>query len=298
MISLDNIDFYHHPPTPKPPAHISSSSGWKSYHVPSAPQSLSFSHPLPPKPPATVTAVPTSTIKGHLQFAAPRNIFDIELENVPTRENSPVERETSLEADYQSRSQAGNDLRDQCQDASPTLVLGESLLILRAVTSSRMSVLPVMPAGTDDCEGDGGGEGGGNQLVTQRRALQDQLDTWPQSRGDAVCSGPIVTTAEADSGYSGGRSVSAVDNLPGDSGCLQLSLSGCEAEKQTTIDGVPKHQSSQLPSPALSNHASPENKGRARPGQHHGIMFEDLPSEASCCGEQTRALTPELATTM
>ncbi|KAH2142986.1 hypothetical protein KXV68_006358 [Aspergillus fumigatus] len=280
MISLDNIDFYHHPPTPKPPAHISSSSGWKSYHVPSAPQSLSFSHPLPPKPPATVTAVPTSTIKGHLQFAAPRNIFDIELENVPTRENSPVERETSLEADYQSRSQAGNDLRDQCQDASPTLV-----------TSSRMSVLPVMPAGTDDCEGDGGGEGGGNQLVTQRRALQDQLDTWPQSRGDAVCSGPIVTTAEADSGYSGGRSVSAVDNLPGDSGCLQLSLSGCEAEKQTTIDGVPKHQSSQLPSPALSNHASPENKGRARPGQHHGIMFEDLPSEASCCGEQTRALT-------
>lgn len=212
MISLDNIDFYHHPPPPKPPAHTSSSSGWKSYHVPSAPQSLSFSHPLPPKPPAPVTAVPTSTIKGHLQFAAPRNIFDIELENVPTRENSPVERGTSLEADYQSRSQAGNDLRDQCQDASPTLgtwkisvtVLGESPLILRAVTSSRMSVLPVMPAGTDDCEGDGGGEGGGNQLVTQRRALQDQLDTWPQSRGDAVCSGPIVTTAEADSGYSGG----------------------------------------------------------------------------------------------
>jgi hypothetical protein len=205
-----------------------------------------------------------------------------------------------LQADHQSKSQAGNDLGDQCQDASPTLgtwkisvtVLGESLLMLRAVTSSRTSVLPVIPAGTDDCQGDGGGEGGGNQLVTRRRALQDQLDTCPQTRGDAVCSGPIITAAEADSGYSGGRSVSAVDTLPGDSDCLQLSLSGCEAEKQTTtIDCVPKHHNSQLPSPALSNHASPENKGRARPGQHHGIMFEDLPSEAACCREQTRALT-------
>lgn len=89
-----------------------------------------------------------------------------------------------------------------------------------------------------------------------------------------------------------GRSVSAVDNLPGDSDCLQLPLSGCEAEKQTTtIDGVPEHHNSQLPSPALSNHTSPESKGGARPGQHPGIMFEDLPSEVSCCGEQTRALT-------
>jgi hypothetical protein len=117
-----------------------------------------------------------------------------------------------LQADHQSKSQAGNDLGDQCQDASPTLgtwkisvtVLGESLLMLRAVTSSRTSVLPVIPAGTDDCQGDGGGEGGGNQLVTRRRALQDQLDTCPQTRGDAVCSGPIITAAEADSGYSGG----------------------------------------------------------------------------------------------
>ncbi|KAF4243065.1 hypothetical protein CNMCM8980_000205 [Aspergillus fumigatiaffinis] len=284
MISLDNIDFYHHPPPPKPSAHTSSSSGWKSYHVPSAPQSLSFSHPLPPKPPTAVTAIPTSTIQGHFQCAAPRNIFDIELEKVPTRGNSAVERETDLEADHQSASQAGNDLGDRCQDASPTLV-----------SSSRPSVLPVIPAGTDDCEGDGGGEGGergGNELVTRRRALQDQQDTCPQSRGDAVCSGQIVTAAEAGSGYSDGRSICAVDNLPGDSGCLQLSLSGCEAEKQTTtIDGVPKHHNSQLPSPALSNPASPENKPRALPGQHNGVMFEDLPSQAACCEEQTIALT-------
>jgi hypothetical protein len=89
-----------------------------------------------------------------------------------------------------------------------------------------------------------------------------------------------------------GRSVSAVDNLPGDSDCLQLSLSGCEAEKQTTtIDVVPKHYNSQLPSPALSNPVSPENKPRAPPGQYHEVMFEGLPSEAACCGEQTRALT-------
>jgi hypothetical protein len=89
--------------------------------VPSAPQSLSFSHPLPPKPPTAVTAIPTSTIQGHFQCAAPRNIFDIELEKVPTRGNSAVERETDLEADHQSASQAGNDLGDRCQDASPTL---------------------------------------------------------------------------------------------------------------------------------------------------------------------------------
>jgi hypothetical protein len=79
--------------------------------------------------------------------------------------------------------------------------------MFRAVSSSRPSVLPVIPAGTDDCEGDGGGEGGergGNELVTRRRALQDQQDTCPQSRGDAVCSGQIVTAAEAGSGYSDG----------------------------------------------------------------------------------------------
>jgi hypothetical protein len=89
-----------------------------------------------------------------------------------------------------------------------------------------------------------------------------------------------------------GRSVSAVDNLLGDSDCLQLSLSGCEAEKQTTmIDVVPKHYNSQLPSPALSNPASPENKPRAPPGQYHEVMFEDLPSGPVCCGEQTSGLT-------
>lgn len=89
------------------------------------------------------------------------------------------------------------------------------------------------------------------------------------------------------------QSVSAVDDtLLGDSDC-QLSLSGREVEKQTTTtdNGVPKHHNSQLPSPALSNPASPENKPRAPPGQQHGVMFEDLPSEAACCGEQTRALT-------
>ncbi|RDH30854.1 hypothetical protein BDQ94DRAFT_65129 [Aspergillus welwitschiae] len=322
MISLDNINFYHHPPASKPPAHTSSSSSWKSYHVPSAPQSLSFSHPLhplppkppthtstsssrksyhlpsapqslsfsrplPPKPPTAVTAVPTSTIKGHFQYASPRNIFDIELEKVPTREKSLVERETDLEADHQSGSEAGNDLGDQRQDASLTLV-----------TSSRGSVLPCIPAGTDDCEGDGGDEGGGNQLATRRGALQDQLDTCPQPRGDAVCSDSIVTAAEADLGYSAVQSVSAVDDtLLGDSDC-QLSLSGREVEKQTTTtdNSVPKHHNSQLPSPALSNPASPENKPRAPPGQQHGVMFEDLPSEAACCEEQTRALTSELAT--
>ncbi|GFF61393.1 hypothetical protein IFM51744_10671 [Aspergillus udagawae] len=294
MISLDNIDFYRHPPPPKPPAHTSSFSGWKSYHVPSGPQSLSFSHPLPPKPPTVVTAVPTSTIKGHFPCAVPRNIFDIELENVPTRENSPVVRETDLEADHESGSQVGNGLDDRCEDASPTLgaweisvtVFGDSLLMLDAVISSKTSELPVIQAGTDDCEG------GGNQLVTRRSALRDQLATGPQSPGDSLCSGPIATGAEANSSYPSGRSVSAVDNLPGDSDCLQLSLSGCEAEKQTTtIDGAPKHRNSQLPSPALSNPASPESSCRARPGQHQGIPFEDLPAEAACCGDQTRAMT-------
>ncbi|KAL2816402.1 hypothetical protein BDW59DRAFT_9894 [Aspergillus cavernicola] len=96
-----------------------------------------------------------------------------------------------------------------------------------------------------------------------------------------------------------GRPVSAVDNLLSDSDSLQLSLSGCEVEKQTmTKDGVPKHHNSQLPSPALSGLASPpENKCRARPGQHHGITFEDLPSEAACCGERARALTVSASNT-
>ncbi|GFF57987.1 LOW QUALITY PROTEIN: hypothetical protein IFM46972_10966 [Aspergillus udagawae] len=79
-----------------------------------------------------------------------------------------------------------------------------------------------------------------------------------------MTSGPIVTAAEADLGYLGGRPVSAVNNLPGDLDCLQLSLSGCEAEEQIImIDGVLKHHNSQLLSPALSNHALPLNKGRA-----------------------------------
>ncbi|PKX88849.1 uncharacterized protein P174DRAFT_464600 [Aspergillus novofumigatus IBT 16806] len=200
MISLNNINFYHHPPPPKPLAHTLSSSSWKSYHMPSAPQPFLFSHPLPPKPPATVAA----------------------LKNVPTQENSLVKREADLQADHQSKSQARNDL-------------GESLLMLQAVTSLRIL---------------------------------------------------IITTAEADSGYLGGRSVSAVNTLPGNSDCLQLSLSRCEAEKQTImIDCVPKHHNSQLPSPALSNLALPKNKGRARPGQHHRIIFKDLPSEAACCRE-------------
>ncbi|KAL2836343.1 hypothetical protein BJX68DRAFT_37383 [Aspergillus pseudodeflectus] len=281
MISLDNIDFYHHPPPPKPPAHTSSSSDWKSYHLPSTPQPLPFSHPLshplPPKPPTAVTAVIPSTIKGRFQYAVPRNIFDIELENVSTRGNSPVVGETDLEAGHQSGSQVGNGLSDRCQDASPTLV-----------ASSMTSEPPAILAGTYHCEG------GENQLPPQRSALQAQLDTSPQSPGDsALCSDPIVTAAEADSGYSDERSVSAVDDLPSDLNCLQLSLSGCDAEKQTiTIDGVPKHHNTQVPSPALSNPTSPENKCCARPSQHHEITFEDLPSKAAGCGEQTRALTP------
>ncbi|GFF57990.1 LOW QUALITY PROTEIN: hypothetical protein IFM46972_10967, partial [Aspergillus udagawae] len=161
---LNNINFYHHPPPLKPPTHTLSSSSWKLYHVPSAPQSFLFSYPLPPKPPATVTAVLTSMIKGHLQFAAPHNIFNIELENIPTQENSLVERETDLDIIKASPKP------EMTLDASPTLstwkisviVLGESLLMLWAVTSLRMLVLPVIPAGTDDYEGDGGGEGGGN----------------------------------------------------------------------------------------------------------------------------------------
>ncbi|OOF90512.1 hypothetical protein ASPCADRAFT_400786 [Aspergillus carbonarius ITEM 5010] len=220
MISLDNINFYHHPPASKPPAHTSFSSGWnwKSYHVPSAPQSLSFSRPLPPKPPTAVTAVLTSTIKDHFQCAAPRNIFDLKLEKVPTREDSP--------------------------------------------------------------------------------ALQDQLGICPQPRGNTVCSGLIVTITEADSGYSDRQSVNTVDNnLLDDSDC-QLSLSGREVEKQTTItDSILKHPNSQLPSPALSNPTSPGNKSRAPPGQQYKVMFKDLLFKAACCGEQTRALTPELATT-
>jgi hypothetical protein len=62
-----------------------------------------------------------------------------------------------------------------------------------------------------------------------------------------------------------------------------------------TIDSVSKHCNSQLPSLALSNPASPENKPRAATVQYHGVMFEDLPSEAACCGEQTRALTVSAA---
>lgn len=52
-----------------------------------------------------LTAVITSTIKGRFQCADPRNLFDIELEDVSTRENSPVVRETDLEADHEIGSQ-------------------------------------------------------------------------------------------------------------------------------------------------------------------------------------------------
>ncbi|EER28991.1 predicted protein [Coccidioides posadasii C735 delta SOWgp] len=64
------------------------------------------------------------------------------------------------------------------------------------------------------------------------------------------------------------------------------------------IDSAPKHHNSQLPSPALSNPASSENKHHARPGQHHEIPFEGLPSKAACCGEQTRALTVSASNTL
>ncbi|KMP02190.1 hypothetical protein CIRG_10013 [Coccidioides immitis RMSCC 2394] len=64
------------------------------------------------------------------------------------------------------------------------------------------------------------------------------------------------------------------------------------------IDSAPNHHNSQLPSPALSNPASSENKHHARPGQHHEIPFEGLPSKAACCGEQTRALTVSASNTL
>jgi hypothetical protein len=50
-----------------------------------------------------LTAVTTFTIKGRFQFAVPRNIFDIELENASTRET-----ETDLETGHESGSQPRN----------------------------------------------------------------------------------------------------------------------------------------------------------------------------------------------
>jgi len=121
-VDLDNINFYNHPPPSRPAAHAVPCSGWKPYHVPSALQSLS--HPLPPKPPPThVSAtIPTATIKNHFQCTATfRNIFDTELENVLTRENSPVARQIDLVADYQCRSEGENAFGARCQDTSPAL---------------------------------------------------------------------------------------------------------------------------------------------------------------------------------
>ncbi len=97
------------------------------------------------------------------------------------------------------------------------------------------------------------------------------------------------------------RSAGAIDYLPADSDSLQPSLSGWEAEEEqqtVMMNGVPEDHNSQLPSPALSGLVSPPaNKCGARPDQHHGITFEELPSEAACRGERARSLTVSVSNT-
>ena len=66
------------------------------------------------------------------------------------------------------------------------------------------------------------------------------------------------------------------------------------------MDGVPKDHNSQLPSPALSGLVSPPaNKCGARPDQHDGITFEELPSERSLTvsAPNTPTTTPSIAST-
>lgn len=64
------------------------------------------------------------------------------------------------------------------------------------------------------------------------------------------------------------------------------------------MNGDPEDHNSQLPSPALSGLVlSPANKCRARSDQHHGIAFEELPSEAACRGERARSLTVSVSNT-
>lgn len=122
-IDLDNINFYNPPPPPKPPARASSFSGWTLYNV-SGPQLLPIPlpPPIPSKPPAVAAATPTSLAKDHSRYAATsRNIFDIELENVSTREKSPTTGAADLEAGHHSGSQPDDVLGTRCLDISPTL---------------------------------------------------------------------------------------------------------------------------------------------------------------------------------
>lgn len=124
-IDLDNINFYNPPPPFKPPARASSSSGWTLYNVSSGPQlhpiPLPLSPPTPSKPLAVATAIPTSPVKDHSRYTATsRNIFDIELENVSTRERSPTTGAADLETGHQSGSQPGDVLSTRCLDISPT----------------------------------------------------------------------------------------------------------------------------------------------------------------------------------
>ncbi len=123
-IDLDNINFYNPPPPPKPPARASSSPGWTLYNVSPGPQLLPIPlpPPIPSKPPAIAAATPTSPVEDHSRYAATsRNIFDIELENVSTREKSPATGAADLEAGHTSGSQPGDVFGTRCLDISPTL---------------------------------------------------------------------------------------------------------------------------------------------------------------------------------
>lgn len=97
-----------------------------------------------------------------------------------------------------------------------------------------------------------------------------------------------------------GRSAGGVDYLSADSDSLQSSFPAWEAEEEqqtVMMNGVSEDHNSQLPSPALSALVSPANKCGARPDEHHRITFEELPSEAPCCGERARSLTDSVSNT-
>jgi hypothetical protein len=90
---------------------------------------------------------------------------------------------------------------------SESLVRGTlCMLMLRAVPPSTASELPSIPEDTHDCEVGERGEGEGDLLDDRRGALQGQPSPSPESPGEARGSArPVVTAAEADSGYSRGE---------------------------------------------------------------------------------------------
>ncbi|KAJ5161363.1 hypothetical protein N7492_006755 [Penicillium capsulatum] len=107
-ISLDNINFYSHPPPAKSPPRAFPVSRWRPYETPLAPQALSHT-PLPrlPSPRTTTTLASDARSIADPGFRTPTrenpdlcavpNEFDIEIEEMAMAQNGSVAQDADLD---------------------------------------------------------------------------------------------------------------------------------------------------------------------------------------------------------